>query len=202
MPDASTAEGRPGDRTRTSRAFGQYIIKHAFQFKFSLGLLVILAVATFVLWLESNLAIRSIIRSGAVADPGVIEQLRLLNSVIAKSGIVITALSFLFALYMTHYIAGPLYRFEKTFEELKGGNLNLQIRLRKRDEFQDVARAFNEGLVSVRQQLRREREATDAAAARVAAVSDSLRAAGHSAAAAQLDDLLTALRATPGQLKL
>ncbi len=180
-------------RVRHSRLFGQYIVKHAFQFKFSFGLLAIIGAATFVLWMESKIAIHSILRSGARLDPSVMEQLRVLNGIIANSSLLITALSFGFALYMTHFIAGPLLRFEKTFEQMAKGDLNVQIRLRKRDEFQEVANSFNECIVSLRQRLRRERVTVETAAKEIVSLSASLRQAGKGNEADQLDRISSTL---------
>ena len=48
------------------------------------------------------------------------------------------------SVYLTHKIAGPLYRFRKSFEAVKNGELNTRVRLRKNDEGMSVADAFNE----------------------------------------------------------
>jgi len=45
---------------------------------------------------------------------------------------------------LSHRTAGALYHFKKVFNEIKGGNHGLRVRLRKNDDFQDVAAAFNE----------------------------------------------------------
>jgi methyl-accepting chemotaxis protein len=45
---------------------------------------------------------------------------------------------------LSHRTAGALYHFKKVFNEINGGNHNQRIRLRKNDDFQDVAAAFNE----------------------------------------------------------
>jgi len=49
-----------------------------------------------------------------------------------------------FSIYLTHRLAGPLYRFEQTARELIRGNLGLRIRLRKRDELHELAGLLNE----------------------------------------------------------
>lgn len=48
------------------------------------------------------------------------------------------------SIYLTHKIAGPLYRFTKSFEALTNRDLTLRIRLRKWDEAKHVAQRFNE----------------------------------------------------------
>jgi len=45
---------------------------------------------------------------------------------------------------MSHRTAGPMYHFKRVFEEIKSGNRKQRVRLRTKDEFQDVAKSFNE----------------------------------------------------------
>jgi len=47
-------------------------------------------------------------------------------------------------LFVSHKIAGPLYRLKKAMQELAEGNLSAQMKLRKLDQLQDIADAFNE----------------------------------------------------------
>src|SRR3989442_5883389 len=49
-----------------------------------------------------------------------------------------------FSVYLTHRLAGPLYRFEQTATELIRGNLGLRIPLSKRDELHELAGLLNE----------------------------------------------------------
>lgn len=47
-------------------------------------------------------------------------------------------------LFMSHRIAGPMFRFEKDIKKIAGGDLNVRINLRKKDQFSEMAGAFNE----------------------------------------------------------
>jgi methyl-accepting chemotaxis protein len=47
------------------------------------------------------------------------------------------------SLFLSHRIAGPLYRFERSVEEITKGNLTFRIRLRKKDEAQELANSMN-----------------------------------------------------------
>ena len=47
------------------------------------------------------------------------------------------------SLFVTHRIAGPVYRFEKVCEEVEAGRLNIKVRLREKDEFKELADSFN-----------------------------------------------------------
>lgn len=47
-------------------------------------------------------------------------------------------------IFISHKIAGPFYRFEKTFEEIGNGNLSLRIGLREKDQFSVIAQKINQ----------------------------------------------------------
>ncbi|OQA42584.1 MAG: hypothetical protein BWY49_00020 [Candidatus Omnitrophica bacterium ADurb.Bin314] len=50
------------------------------------------------------------------------------------------------SIFISHKIAGPLYRFSKVFNEVEAGNYRSRIFLRKGDEGHPVARELNEAL--------------------------------------------------------
>lgn len=58
-------------------------------------------------------------------------------------------------IFLSHKIAGPLYRFQKIFEELIQGNLSVRCQLRKFDEAKPVAYTLNHALESVDSQVAR-----------------------------------------------
>jgi len=47
------------------------------------------------------------------------------------------------SIYISHKIAGPLYRFHATLADIKAGNMTVRIHLRKFDEGQPLAKDFN-----------------------------------------------------------
>lgn len=61
------------------------------------------------------------------------------------SGIVlITVQLILLTIFFSHKIAGPVYRLEKTCHNMIQGNYKNEIRLRRGDELQNLARLLNE----------------------------------------------------------
>jgi signal transduction histidine kinase len=48
------------------------------------------------------------------------------------------------AMFLTHRFAGPMYRFEKSLEEMIKGNFNFSIRLRSGDEVKELADMMNQ----------------------------------------------------------
>ncbi|NLE64521.1 MAG: methyl-accepting chemotaxis protein [Elusimicrobia bacterium] len=55
--------------------------------------------------------------------------------------------------FVSHKIAGPLYRFKQTFRELGNGNFTNQVRLRKGDQLHEVASDFNQMITALRNQI-------------------------------------------------
>src|SRR2546427_1658396 len=63
-----------------------------------------------------------------------------------------------FSIYLTHRLAGPLFRIDQTARELIRGNLALRIRLRKGDELHELAGLLNEVLDTLEQSFQGIRE--------------------------------------------
>ena len=86
------------------------------------------------------------------------------------------------SVFLTHRFAGPLYRFERSIEEMTRGNFNFEIRLRSRDEAKELAEMLNGFNTEISSRLREARELTDTmgshldAAQSAAATADSKEA--------------------------
>ncbi len=57
--------------------------------------------------------------------------------------------------FLSHKIAGPLFRFQRVLNDLSEGDLTVRCKLRKYDEAQPVAEAFNQALESLNQHISR-----------------------------------------------
>lgn len=53
------------------------------------------------------------------------------------------------SIFISHKIAGPFYRFQVAFNQIKSGNLKSRIHLRKFDEGQFLARIFNDAMAGL-----------------------------------------------------
>jgi len=58
---------------------------------------------------------------------------------------------------ISHRIAGPMYRFQKTFEAVREGNINARVYLRDKDEMKPLATAFNAMLDVIGEQVSQQR---------------------------------------------
>lgn len=65
------------------------------------------------------------------------------------------------SLFLSHRIAGPLYRFEKSIEEIIRGNLSFRIKLRKKDEAKELAESINRMIETLSSHLLQIKAITD-----------------------------------------
>jgi methyl-accepting chemotaxis protein len=62
-----------------------------------------------------------------------------------------------------HRVAGPLYRFRRSFERVRDGNLGFQVRIREKDYLHSEESSLNEMLESISNRIRSIQEISDAA---------------------------------------
>lgn len=66
-------------------------------------------------------------------------------------GIIVSGvLTIIITLFVSHRIAGPIYRLEKDIDEVDKGNLSLDIRVRSNDELKDLAKSLNRMVSNLR----------------------------------------------------
>lgn len=65
------------------------------------------------------------------------------------------------SLFLSHRVAGPLYRFERSVEEITKGNLSFRIRLRKKDEAKELAELMNRMIETLSSHLSQIRDVAD-----------------------------------------
>ena len=72
--------------------------------------------------------------------------LMLMKEILSAQWIFIVAGGFMvviLSMFLTHRFAGPIFRFEKSIEEMTTGNLNFRIYLRAKDEGKELAEKIN-----------------------------------------------------------
>lgn len=72
------------------------------------------------------------------------QDLQMFGASLGIATIVATLAVSLWALFITHRAAGSIYHLRRVIDEIRAGNLSARVHLREKDEFQDLARAFNE----------------------------------------------------------
>jgi len=136
-----------------------YFIEKSFQTRFilnfcalvaaggllTIGMLYVLAMqSTTVSFVNSRVVVRT------TADfilPILIQTVAIVTILVGLATIVVT-------LFVSHKIAGPLYRFKKVMQALAEGNFSSDFRIRHLDQLQDLADAFNTMIVKIRTDLK------------------------------------------------
>ena len=120
----------------------QYIVKRGFQLRF----MVIIITAMILIALVTTLSVYSAVMQTLVTQfHG--ENLALIKHAITyklfvRSLLLIFAIAIL-SVFISHRTAGPIYKFEQIIRALAKGKEVQEIKLRKRDEFYELALAIN-----------------------------------------------------------
>ena len=200
--DIMTNVTSSGARRKTSRIFGQRLVKQRFQLTYMLMVFIFLASTIAVAWLFGRLVMHRMVSTAMVTDAAVIQHLQLMFRTILQISVLALGIVLLLSLIFSHSVAGPVYRFEKTLEEMRNGNLTVFVRLRRRDQFQETGDLFNQTLVSLRRRIQQERETVQASLGGVVELAKKLRQGGLAAEAAELDRLVSEARAVPPQIRI
>jgi methyl-accepting chemotaxis protein len=67
--------------------------------------------------------------------------------------ILVVVAAIIVILFISHKIAGPLFRFEKELNEIGKGDLTKTIKLRKKDQFKDLAESLNNMTTDLRSRV-------------------------------------------------
>lgn len=124
----------------------KYLIKKGLQFRY-IGIVFVLAVLASIVTGYTVFATGWTLLGEKLAN--VYPQGRLLyvfkavNLALIRNLLLASPFVFLLALFFSHKIAGPVYRIEKSINEIARGNLGLRISLRRGDELQDLAEMIN-----------------------------------------------------------
>ena len=85
----------------------------------------------------------------------------LVQTIIIAAIMVSIATAFII-IFITHRIAGPVYRFKKVIANLGTGNFAGECKIRRKDDLQELASAINEMMANVRVNLKALESATSA----------------------------------------
>jgi methyl-accepting chemotaxis protein len=176
------------------RGYDRFIIKSRFQLKFGLYISVFLGLASVLIWWQGNWALKNLLASGSQLTQEMISHIEVLNGMYWRTNIIVLAVAFGLSLLFSHQIAGPIYRFEETFKELKKGNLNVHIRLRKNDELKELAHLFNEALSALRHKDSSQQKAIVSAVQEAQILASALRQSGQLKEAESLEKIISSFK--------
>lgn len=136
-----------------------YFINKKFQMKFIMGFILLLVLeALFIAALFTYISSETL-TTGYSGTHFVIEKTSrffiisfVIISLIAAGAMGLAGI--VMFILLSHRIAGPLYRFEKTLEEMAGGKFSGRITLRKTDQLEKLEDAFNLALEKMNTQFK------------------------------------------------
>lgn len=102
--------------------------------------------------------------------------------------------TFLISVFMSHRIAGPLYKLRKFFEEARNGNFRQQLFFRKNDHFHELADDYNDMVQGIRTILGKNVDTASAAISRIEKALVQLEPATQATGRKELEEALAALR--------
>lgn len=83
------------------------------------------------------------------------EALKSVNKTLAPKLIILAVIIFIGGIFVSHRIAGPMYRFEKSAEAITKGDLSVNFYVRKSDEMRKAAVSLEEMVESLRKDIDR-----------------------------------------------
>lgn len=96
----------------------------------------------------------------------------LIKTVIA---VIINAIVIVYiSIFSTHKVAGPLYRFRKHLDSLKGGDFSVRTKLRKNDLLTDIADEFNQTSDSIQRVITQDIAETEKVAQKLEALNEKI----------------------------
>lgn len=154
-------------------------IKRGFQMRFIYWVIGLLAVCCLcsaaVLYPLISSELNSGLTSGHLDVGGIKGNLLLAILVGNGLAIIVAALAAtVVVLYISHKIAGPLYRFEGICKEIGSGNLNVSTGLRSMDQLEGLSEAFGEMLAQLRKRRKEQHTHIETARRELSALPNKL----------------------------
>jgi methyl-accepting chemotaxis protein len=132
-----------------------FLINKKFQIRFALYVCSWLAALSFVYPLIVTSLFSYFIRY-ASADPNgppvqvLLETRQQVFALLILLQATFLIVTFLISIFMSHRIAGPIFKLTKFFEAAKNGNIQDELYFREKDHFKDVAVQYNEMMRGIR----------------------------------------------------
>ncbi len=134
-----------------------YLINREFQFRYIgrmiIGIIVMAMIVSFTVYYTTWARIMDEFYNVARIASRFAPLFNSINQTLLVILLVFLVLVVIFSVFISHRIAGPIYRFEKTLQAIAGGDMTMRVGLRKRDEFKPLADTMNEMVGELRNSL-------------------------------------------------
>lgn len=167
-------------RPPASRWVGRRLVKTRFQLKFSLAVFALMTLFMALSWYLGARYVDHLASSGLIPKSEVGTQMKVLVYVMVRSSLLSWILVFGVSLLFSHFVAGPVFRFERIMREVQMGDISHRVKLRPYDELQDLAREMDGALAQIRARVGREAARRERLTAELEQLAARARAAGVS----------------------
>jgi len=138
----------------------QYIVAPGFQFRY-VGLILLLmfltaALCSYVVYYTSMINLGEKL-ANVYPQGRLVSIVKIVNFRILLSVLLISPLVAVIGIFLSHRIAGPIYRMEKFLADLGGGNLGSRLVLREKDELTPLANGINLAVENLREAVTKEK---------------------------------------------
>ena len=120
----------------------QYIVKKGFQLRFMIIIITAMVLIAIVTGLSIYSAVMQTLVNQFHGENLAMIQHAITYKLFISSLLLIFAIAIL-SVFISHRTAGPIYKFEQIIKDLASGKAVHEIKLRKRDEFYELASAIN-----------------------------------------------------------
>jgi len=136
-----------------------YFIKKTYQLKFVIAFVILLVLEAILIGALFMHISGETLTSGYAGQHFVIEKtstffVLALTIIVFVVATAMALAGILLFIYLSHRIAGPIFRFEKTLEEVAEGDFTTRISLRKTDQLKKLQSTFNTALDKIDQKIK------------------------------------------------
>ena len=120
----------------------QYIVKKGFQLRFMIIIITAMVLIAIVTGLSIYSAVMQTLVNQFHGENLAMIQHAITYKLFIRSLLLIFAIAII-SVFISHRVAGPIYKFERIINDLASGKKVEEFKLRKRDEFYELALAIN-----------------------------------------------------------
>ena len=120
----------------------QYIVKKGFQLRFMIIIIIAMVLIAIVTGLSIYSAVMQTLVNQFHGENLAMIQHAITYKLFIRSLLLIFAIAII-SVFISHRVAGPIYKFERIIKDLASGKKVEEFKLRKRDEFYELALAIN-----------------------------------------------------------
>ena len=158
-PSAPAAEKKLQRRTM--------LVKHSLQYKYIASIFVCVVLAVILIGMDLYYTLYKLI---LLDNPSLVPLLHHANSVFIVRVALYLAIVFVVALIISNRLAGPIYRFERSAQEVGTGNLTHRVSLRTGDELLELQEEFNAMVSGLQSLVQKDRNLVKRLSARLEAL--------------------------------